>query len=67
MGAKHGTWAIEIKSGSVPRSEKGFAFALDDIQPSKAFIVYGGAERYPKAAGVEAISLRELAQALADL
>ncbi len=66
MGAKHGTWAIEIKSGSVPRTKKGFAIALDDIQPSKAFIVYGGAERFPKAEGIEVIGLRELAAEIAS-
>lgn len=67
MGANHGTWAIEIKSGSVPRSEKGFAIALEDIQPSKAFILYGGTERYPKAGRTEAIGLRELTQELINL
>lgn len=67
MGAKHGTWAVEIKSGSVAKVAKGFAIALEDIQPSKAFVVYGGSERYPKAEGIEAISVRELAQELAAL
>jgi predicted AAA+ superfamily ATPase len=67
LGAQHGTWAIEIKSGSVPRSEKGFAIALDDIQPSKAFLLYGGSERYPKAERTEAVGLRELAQELKSL
>lgn len=67
MGAKHGTLAIDIKSGSVPRSEKGFAIALEDIQPSKAFILYGGTERYPKAERTEAVGLRELAQEVKSL
>lgn len=67
MGAKHGTWAIEIKSSSVARTGKGFSIALDDIQPSKALIVYGGKDRYPKSGAIEAIGLKELAEELASL
>jgi predicted AAA+ superfamily ATPase len=67
MGAKHGTWAVEIKSGSVAKVAKGLAIALEDIQPSKAFVAYGGSERYPKAEGIEAISVRELTQELVAL
>lgn len=60
-------WAIEIKRNSAPKLEKGFRLALEDVQPNKAFIVYGGEERYPKSEGVEAIGLREMAQELAGL
>jgi hypothetical protein len=49
MGAKHGTWAVELKSGSVPKVGKGFAISREDIQPSKAFVVYGRIARYAKA------------------
>lgn len=56
-----GRWAIEIKHGLEPKLTKGFYHALEDIQPSKAFVVYSGQERYPLAEGVEAISLTELA------
>ena len=61
------TWAIEIKRGLAPKVEKGFREALADVQPARAFLVYSGAERYPKGAGVEAISVRELAQELLAL
>ncbi len=54
-------WAIEVKRSTAPTLERGFRQALEDTQSHKAFIVYGGAERYPKAEGVEAISLEELA------
>ncbi|MEM8610640.1 MAG: ATP-binding protein [Cyanobacteria bacterium P01_H01_bin.105] len=67
MGAKHGTWAIEIKRGSVPKTGKGFTVALDDIQPDKVFVVYGGEERYPKGNNVEAIGLYEMAKELQSL
>jgi len=67
LGGKHGTWAIEIKRSLAPKTEKGFTIALEDIQPQKAFIVYGGEDRYPKREGVEAISLHEMTQELANL
>ncbi len=57
-------WAIEIKRSLAPKLEKGFYIALEDIKPSKAFLVYPGDERYPKGNGIEAISLRELSQIL---
>ena len=58
-------WAIEIKRGLAPAVGKGLRTALEDIQPDRAFLVYGGDERYPKAPGLEAIGLRELADGLA--
>lgn len=60
-------WAIEIKRSSAPKFEKGFRLALEDVQPDRAFIVYGGEGRYPKSEGVEVISLRSMAQELASL
>ena len=67
MGAKHGIWAIEIKRTTAPKLERGFRQALTDIEPDKAFIVYGGSERYPKDDNVEAISLQDMAAELASL
>ena len=58
-------WAIEIKRGLAPRVGKGFRIALDDVKPDRAFVVYGGVDRYPVRGGVEAIGLRELAMELA--
>lgn len=59
-------WAIEIKRSSAPKVEKGFRAAINDVRPSRAFIVYGGDERYAKGDGVEAIGLRELAMTLVE-
>ena len=59
-------WAIEIKRGLAPKAEKGFHHARQDLRPSRSFIVYSGQDRYPKAEGVEAIGVRELAAMLAD-
>lgn len=57
-------WAVEVKRSSAPRIERGFHQAIADVQPSRAFIVYDGNERFPKGDGVEAIGLRDLASEL---
>lgn len=66
MGGARGTWAVEIKRSSAPKPEKGFHAALDDLQPSKAFLVSSGVERYSKGGGVEVIGVAELVEALRD-
>ncbi len=67
MGARRGVWAIEVKRTSAPRVERGFRIALDDIKPKRAFVVHGGNDGFPLGDGIEAISVRGLAQALAAL
>lgn len=59
-------WVIEIKRGSVPKASKGFYHAIEDIQPARAFIVYGGDANYPLSKGVEAFSLRGLCELIKD-
>jgi len=60
-------WAIEVKHSSAPTLSKGFHNAIADVAPDRAFVVYSGSERYPKAPNIEAIGLRELAEELAQL
>lgn len=67
LGGRRGTWAIEIKRTSAPKVEKGFATALADIGPDRAFLVYGGEDRYPKGEGIEAIGLRKMCRELAGM
>jgi len=67
LGDKHGVWAIEIKRGLTARPQRGLYHALEDLKPSKAFVVYSGADRYPLNADIEMIGLRELARLLADI
>ncbi len=54
-------WAVEIKRGLAPKLDKGFHHAREDLKPERSFIVYSGDDRYPKANGVEAIGVTELA------
>ncbi len=67
LGGRHGLWAIEIKRGLTATPERGFYHALEDLHPARSFIVYSGTERYPLANGIEAISVRRLAEELAIL
>lgn len=57
-------WAIEIKRSLVPKVERGFYNACEDVQPNRAFVVYAGFERFPVSQQIEAISLPDLAQEL---
>ena len=67
LGGKHGVWAIEIKRSTAPKISKGFHISINDIKPVKAFIVYTGNERYPKAQNIEAIGLNELCYLLREM
>ena len=57
---------IEVKLGLVPRLSRGFYNALEDIKPSRSFVVYSGADRYPLAGGIEVVGLRDMAALLAS-
>jgi predicted AAA+ superfamily ATPase len=67
LGGKHGTWAVEIKRGSAPSLEKGNRHAIEDLKPTKAFVVYSGNDRYPLGDDVEAISLGGMMELLKTL
>ena len=60
-------WAIEVKRGLAPKLTRGFHHAMEDLQPSRAFVVYSGEDRYPKGGNTEVIGLRELAGELQGL
>jgi predicted AAA+ superfamily ATPase len=66
LGGHHGMWAIEIKRGLAPKTERGF-YTRWRTCSRKAFIVYSGSERYPIGKNIEAISLPELTAELAGL
>ena len=41
-------WAIEVKRSTTPKVERGFYSACDDIKPVKKWVIYPGAEAYPR-------------------
>jgi predicted AAA+ superfamily ATPase len=53
-------WAIEIKSGMVPKLERGFHVARADLKPARSILIYGGQERLPLGDGIEAMSVATL-------
>jgi len=55
-----GTWAIEIKRTLRAKPKRGFYHALEDIQPSRAFVVHAGEDRFPLADNIEAIGLQAM-------
>lgn len=62
-----GLWAIEIKLGLAPKPSKGFYNAIQDLKPTKSFIVYSGRDQYPIANNVDVISLFGITQTLLKL
>jgi len=57
-------WAVKIKRSLLPRPDRGFHHACDDLKPSRKWVVYPGQDSYPLAAGVQAISLHRLCEVL---
>jgi uncharacterized protein len=62
-----GLWAFDIKRSPSAMPEKGFFLAIQDVKPDRRFLVNSGKERYPIAAGLDAIGLVEMAAMLAGL
>ncbi len=59
-------WAIEIKRSLMPKLERGFYSACNDLQPARKYVVYAGEEQYPITNDIEAISLTGLCRLLAS-
>ena len=57
-------WAIEIKRSLSVRAGRGFHLACADVDPSRAFVVHAGDDRYPVLDSVEGIGVRALAAEL---
>lgn len=52
-------WAIEIKRSTTPKAARGFHSACADIQPSRKWLVYSGADTYPVGDDIEVMPLQE--------
>jgi predicted AAA+ superfamily ATPase len=64
LGGRHGRWAIEIKRSASPSVSKGLHNAIEDLKPSRTYIVHAGDDSFPLTDGVEAIGLRALGELL---
>lgn len=60
-------WAVEIKRGLAPKLERGFHLACEDVAPARRLVVYGGAEAFPIAQDIEALSVVDLCARLRAL
>ena len=52
--------AVEVKSSTAPKPSKGFFSALNDLQPTRAYIVGQVSQSYPYRDNVEILNLLEL-------
>lgn len=61
------TWAIEIKRSLAAKISRGFHSACEDIKPERRFLVHAGDDRYPISHKLEAISVRQLTDEIANV
>ena len=61
------TWAIEIKRSLGVKVSRGFFSACEDIKPERRFYVYAGDDRFPISHELEAISVRQLTDEIANI
>jgi hypothetical protein len=64
LGGRQGRWAIEIKRSASPTVSKGLHNAIEDLKPSRTFVVHAGEDSFPLNDRVEAIGLRALGELL---
>jgi predicted AAA+ superfamily ATPase len=60
-------WAIEIKQGTVPKVSKGFHHTIEELNPERTFIVYGGKDHFPMNARTEVIGLQDMCRILTEI
>jgi len=58
--------AVECKSTLSPNLSRGNYSSIDDINPSKTFIVIPGKKGYPMKKGIDVVSLAELIEQLSE-
>ena len=59
-------WAIAVKRGTTPNTERGFDSVCDDIKPVKKWLLYPGTEAYPLSDDIQAMPLHAAMRVLAD-
>ena len=60
-------WAVEIKRGRVPRLERGFHHAREDVKPERCLVVCGTDEPFSLGNGIEALGLAHMLDLFANL
>lgn len=60
-------WAIEIKASHVPKLERGFHVACQDLPFAEKFVVYAGSDEFPINDDITVISLAGILQRVRQL
>jgi len=63
-GPRNQRLAIEIKRSTNPKISRGYHLGCEEIQASRKILIHAGEESYPKAHGLEALSLIDFLQTL---
>ena len=66
-GPRQRVFAIEVKRSLSPTLSKGFHHGYADVGATQGFVITPGGDRFPLAAGVEAVPLREFVRELPRL
>lgn len=65
--ASNKLWAIEIKASHIPKLERGFHVACQDLPLAEKFVVYAGSDEFPIKDGVTVTSLAGILQRIVQL
>ena len=67
LPGKQAPWVFEVKHGIMGKLNKGFYYALEDINPEKSFVVHKGKDSFPIDQQTEALSLFDACKMLEQL
>jgi predicted AAA+ superfamily ATPase len=57
-------WAIEIKRSLMPKVERGFHAACEDLSPARKWVIYPGEDTFPLGNGIQALPLAQACRLL---
>lgn len=67
LPGKQAPWVFEVKHGTMGKLNKGFYYAVEDINPEKSFVVHKGKDSFPIDQQTEALSLFDACKMLEQL
>ena len=67
LPGKQAPWVFEVKHGIMGKLNKGFYYAVEDINPEKSFVVHKGKDSFPIDQQTEALSLFDACNMLEQL
>ena len=67
LPGKQAPWVFEVKHGIIGKPNKGFYYAVEDINPEKSFVVHKGKDSFPIDQQTEALSMFDACKMLEQL